>query len=94
MSRHQKLHQQVSICRTNADLEINLSDLPEIILSQYGYIKETTSASKKNNTVTLIVRSIPVECQIRIIDYPSKKTKTQFDYIIFQRAIKKMSVDC
>jgi hypothetical protein len=93
MSRHQKLHEQVSICRTNDYLEMNLSDLPEIRLSQYGYIKEPTSVPKKNNTVTLIVRSIPVECQIRINDYPFKK-KSQFDYIIFQRASKKMSADC
>ncbi len=76
MSRHQKLYQQVSICRTNADLEMNLSDLPEIILSQYGYIKEPTSVSKKNNTGTLIVRSIPEECQIRINDYPFKKKQS------------------
>jgi len=73
MSRHQKLHQRVSICRASEYLEINLSDLPEIILSQYGCIKEPTSVSKKNNTGTLIVRSIPKKCQIGINDYPFKK---------------------
>ncbi len=55
---------------------MNLSDLPEIILSQYGYIKESSSVSKKNNTGSLIVRSIPEEYQIRINDYLFNKKQS------------------
>ncbi len=73
---------------------MNLSDLPEIILSQYGYIKEPASVSQKNNTGTLIVRSIPEECQIRINDYPFKKNKVTVRLDNFPTGEQKMSADC
>ncbi|MFC2139212.1 formylglycine-generating enzyme family protein [Bacteroidota bacterium] len=65
-----------TVCQTDQYLlpEGYIPDPPEIIVSQYGYKKEPVSVATKFNTGTLIVRSIPVKCQIIFDEYTFNKT--------------------
>lgn len=71
-------------------ITLSQTTAPEIKVSQYGYKKEPVSVSKKYNTGTLIIRSIPAECRIKFNNKTYNKTKVTIRFDNFPAGQQKL----